>query len=106
MMREVLAQNEKHHIKFLDLKQCKINSKNLEIISKLVAHNNGGLTDHEGKSLKKLLNSHKSSRSLRNNSSELNRGIRATGNESRGSFSIARSSYDRGTRLESKNSPM
>ena len=107
MLRELLAQNEKHHIKFLDLKQCKINSKNLELISKLIAHNNGLLSKNESKSLKRLLNSHKLSRSLRNNSAELNRGgNRSTANGSRGSICKARASIDNGIRIDSKNSPM
>jgi hypothetical protein len=68
MLREVLDIKERHHIKFLDLKQCNINSHNLGIISKLIACNNGQLNLKENKSLKRLLNSHKSTKSLRKNS--------------------------------------
>lgn len=41
MLRESHEQEEKHHLKYLDLKQCNINTNNLEIINKLIAHNNG-----------------------------------------------------------------
>lgn len=41
MLRESARDNQKHHIKLLDLKHCNINKANLLVIQKLVAYNNG-----------------------------------------------------------------
>ena len=41
MLKECARREEKHPLKFLEVKHCNINSVNLQLISKLIAHNNG-----------------------------------------------------------------